>query len=385
MSNFAFDMKRTAWIGVWTLLHVHLLCAQTVSTILPGGSGIDEALFRAANGVLYGTGYDNGTLNTFAPGAAVPVLDALDSPSEMAELSDGRIAVAESQGHRIVLFDPVDETQTLLTSMIPNPAGLVRMPGSDSLLVSSVFTNSLYCLAPNGDTSLYLSSPLFNAPVSMLWDDANNLYTANYYSGRIVRKAPDDSVYTFCTLPTSSLGHIARFGSYIYATGVFTHQIYRIDINTAEWTVYAGSTQGAVDGGLDTALFNSPNGISISATGDSLYISEYNTKAIRLISGILPPVGLNEAGHSLPPDEPRVWPNPVRTTFFLHHAAGPEPLQVQLFDTKGALVFADLPADPVGEGLLQVHLPSRCAEGLYLLQYANTTSVKTIQVYIGGE
>lgn len=378
-------MKRTAWIGLWTLLHVHLLCAQTVSTIVPGGSGIDEALFRSAGGVLYGTGYDNGTLNTFAGGPATVVLDALDRPSEMAERSDGRIAVAESQGHRVVLFDPVDQSRTVLTSTITNPAGIIKLPDGDSLLVSSASQNALYRVAPNGDTSLYLSNPLLNAPVSMVWDDAQNLYIANYSDGHILRRAPDGSVSVFCTLPTSSLGHIVRSGNSIYATGVFTHEIYSVDIADGSWMVFAGASQGSVDGGLDVALFDSPNGIAVSATGDSLFISEYNTKAVRLISGISTAVGVHQPLHVQTLQGLRVWPNPVRGTFYLECGAEREPLHLQLFDAQGALILANVQTQSLGEGLHQLNLPARCSEGLYVLQRTTRTGVEAIRLYLSRD
>ena len=212
---------------------------QMVSTYLPNNTGVDEALFRAGNGQLYGTGYLNGTLNTFNNQGVIQVLDSLSNPSEMAELSTGEIAVAESQGNRILLYDTATGNHQVLTNNIQNPAGIIKMTNSDTLLVSSLSDNNIYQISPNGEASLYLQSNLLNVPVSFAWDDSNNLYIANYNNGVILKKDQNNNLTEFCDLPTTSLGHIVKVGNALFATGVFSHKIYKVDLNTGSWNIFA--------------------------------------------------------------------------------------------------------------------------------------------------
>lgn len=378
-------MKRTIILSFIFLLLVHLLLAQTVTTILQNGSGIDESLFRTDNGELYGTGYVNGTLSTFTVGSSYPVLDSLDNPSEMAELSNGVIAITESQGNRVILFDPQSQTKQLLTGALPNPAGIIKLLDSDTLLVSSTSANSVYRVAPNGDTSLYLTGNLFNSPVSLLWDDSNNLYIANYSSGMIVKKESNGSLIPFCTLPTSSLGHMVKVGNMIYATGVFNHKIFKINLANAEWNIYAGSTQGSIDGDLSIAQFNSPNGIAASVTGDSIYISEYNTQSIRLISGVLSTLGQNEGSHQIDANLIKIWPNPVQKSFYIHPGDKIEPFHLQLFDLNGIVISNDLVAQKRSGNVINVCLPGNLSDGLYFLQVISNSMSHTQKIIISNE
>ena len=378
-------MIRAVFLGFLLFINSHLLKAQMVTTIVQNGSGIDESLFRSHSGELYGTGYANGTLSTFNGGYSTVVLDSLDSPSEMVELSNGTIAIAESQGNRIVLFNPLNQTERLLTNAIPNPAGISKMPKSDTLLVSSTSTNSIYRVAPNGDTSLYLSSNLFNSPVSLLWDDINNLYIANYGSGMIVKKSSSGSIIPFCTLPTSSLGHMIRVKNMIYATGVFSHHIYKIDIATALWSTYAGSTQGSTDGSLSIARFNSPNGITASITGDSLYISEYNTQTIRLIRGVLSTLGQLDEGHQPIVNSIKTWPSPIQTSFFVQVEERNEPFHLQLFNLSGILISTDLIAQQVSANVIRVKLPGSLSDGLYFLRFTSSSMSHSKRIIVCNE
>jgi hypothetical protein len=70
---------------------------------------------------------------------------------------------------------------------------------------------------------------------------------------------------------------------YLSASGL--NKIHKLTLN-GELTVFAGTgTANSLDGAKDKASFNQPNGIVASITGDTLYVSEIGSKAIRFITG----------------------------------------------------------------------------------------------------
>ena len=95
----------------------------------------------------------------------------------------------------------------------------------------------------------------------------------------------------------SSLGFIEWNKGYIYGTSFGSHRIYRID-SANQHELVAGSSSGYQDGPGLLARFQSPNGIINSKGGDSLFISEFGTPRIRVITG-LDSIGLVSRGSGL--------------------------------------------------------------------------------------
>jgi sugar lactone lactonase YvrE len=356
--------------------------AQTVSTLVPKGSKIDESIFLTSNGILYGAGYLSGSLYTFNGGSAVELLDSLKSPSEIVELSNGDIVIAESKGHKVTLYNPSTSLRRVLTNEIQNPAGLTNLLHSDTLLVSSTSTNSIYKVTPNGDSSLYLKNSLLNAPVSFAWDDLDNLYIANYSDGVIIKKSPNNTVTTFCTLPTSSLGHIVKIGNFIYATGVFNHKIYRVELVTGKWKIFAGSSQGSTDGTIALAQFNTPNGLAASISGDSLYISEYSTQAVRLISAISENIGIERNNNTRLISSAKIWPNPVHRDFFIELQGSEGDLSLTLYSAIGQRVDVDIDIESGARNSYSASLKENLPKGIYFLKLSNADGFLTKRILV---
>jgi|GEM_PF-4247351 len=359
--------------------------AQKVSTFVQSYSDIDESLFQSSNGILYGTGYLSGSLYIFNTEGVTPVLNSLDHPSEMAELSSGAIAIAESQGNRISLYDPSTSSHQILTNDILNPAGLINLLDSDTLLVSSTSTNDIYKVFPNGDTSLYLSNYILDTPVSFVWDDFNNLYIANYASGVIAKKTSENIVTEFCILPTTSLGHIIKIGNYIYATGVFDHRIYQVNIATGVWDLFAGSTKGMIDGDISAAKFDTPNGIVASQTGDSLYISEYNTQSVRLISGISMATGIDLLNERVSSSSITVWPSPIRRTFSIELQGYNGSIFPELYTAMGTKMEVEVDIQQSSQNTYHGSIIGSLTTGVYFLKVIHETGIESKKIIIKND
>jgi hypothetical protein len=373
---------KSSTIGLLLFSCSTLCLSQTVSTFVSNSVAIDEALFRTENGQLYGTGYVNGTFNSFDEGFVLPLLDSLENPSEITELSTGEIAIVESQGDRIMLYDPVNDTAEILTSDIQNPAGILKMPDSDTLLVSSLLNNSIYSVSPDGDTNAYLSNSLFDAPVSLVWDDSNNLYIANYNSGIIVKKSADNTVTQLCSLPTTSLGHIIRIGNTLFATAVFDNKIYKIDLTTGSWAIFAGSSQGSDDGDINVAKFNTPNGITASISGDSLFVSEYNTKSIRLISGVLNHIGIPELPENSSKNLIALWPNPIQDELYILFKKPDTFFRIELVGSHGITTPLYTKALSQQNNTVKIDIPNSLSSGFYFLKMSSENGIETRKIII---
>lgn len=273
----------------FALLTSLLVCSlmgfsQTVTTLIPSGSGIDDMLFRASNGKIYGSGFDNGHLYVIDGGQVSLVTDTLRNANGIAEDSGGNLFVADHLPGRIWKISPFGKITHFAN--ISRPSGIIKMPDSDTLLVTGYTNHRIYKLAPDGNITVWLQGGLLSGPVGLTYDEHNTLYIGNFTNGRILKVDSTGTLSTVVAIPGGNLGFVIYSRGFLYATMFQSHKIYKIFPETGLFTLYAGSFPGSVDGPLATATFNGPNGVLASSTGDSLYISDYHTKSIRLITGL---------------------------------------------------------------------------------------------------
>lgn len=193
------------------------------------------------------------------------------------------------------------------------PSGIIKSQNSDTMIFTQYKDHKVCKLAPDGSIHLMKSGMPLNGPVGLTYDQSGKLYVANFDDRKIHRFDADSVVSYVATMPGPGngwLGFITHAKGTLWGTGYNDHRIYRIYQNYTDSTaLYAGSTAGNIDGTLNDAKFNSPNGIVASLTGDSLYVSDFNSGRIRIIS-FSGPNGIYEqqkkSGNVL------VYPNPSR-------------------------------------------------------------------------
>ena len=277
---------RVALLLASLLGYVLMGYAQHVSTLIAPGSGIDDMLFLASNGKIYGSGFDNGNLYVYDGNQVTLVTDTMQNANGIAEDSQGNLFVADhmrSQIWKVSSFGKV----TLFTN-IPRPSGIIKMPTSDTLLITSYTQDRIYKVAPDGTSSLYLIGGLLDGPVGLTYDDEQTLYIGNFDNGRILKVDSTGNLVEVVALPGGSLGFVIYSNGFLYATLFSSHKIYQIFPESGLYSLMGGSVAGNLDGPLSTATFNGPNGILASVTGDTLYVSDYNTERVRIITGLRP-------------------------------------------------------------------------------------------------
>ncbi len=313
------------------------LRAQTVTTITTAASKIDDDFLFDAAGNLYGSNYVGATVyKRAADGTESVFVNGIGSPNGLALRADSTIILADNTGNKLYRLFP-NGSKEVFVEPFSGPSGILPLPGTDTLLVTSYTTHRVWKVAPDGSVADFLTHPQFNGPTGLCYDDSMNLYVANFNDRKIFKVTPDGEVSFFTQPPQGqNIGFIAYAKGNIYATAMNAHKIYKIDLN-GNYLVWLGSAAGNADGDASVARFNRPNGIRASASGDTLYVSDFGSKRVRRITNLNGSTGAHTA--VTPEWKLAVSPNPLvaeaAVTFDLPDAAT---LSLGLYDERGRRV-----------------------------------------------
>ena len=262
------------------------LFAQEVKTIVSSSSFNDGLAINSKNELFASYYYNstvakiqlNGTVSTYATG--------LSDPNGLTFGYDQLLYIPNAKSNSIVRIN-ADGSKTTIVNSITNPTGL-RFRADSSLLIAQYQLNRISILDNQGNLSTFLSNALLNGPVGLDFDEHKNLFIGNFNNGAILKFTPDGILYELARIP-SQLGFITYSHGYIYATGFQTNKIYRVHTKTEILDEYVGTGSATtVDYRVPFASFNGPNGIVASNTGDTLFVSEFGSRSLRMITNILP-------------------------------------------------------------------------------------------------
>ncbi|BDS13476.1 T9SS type A sorting domain-containing protein [Aureispira anguillae] len=265
----------------------HCLWGQTVSTFFSSpAQRIDDALFADQQGNVYGSHYQGANVyKVTASGQISPVAVGLNTPNGLAFDTQGNLLVCDNVGNRIY---KLDSTGTYLdTFFVTNPSGIIKELDSDTMIFTTYTGHQLMKLAPDGSISPFHAGAPLNGPVGLTYDDNGQLYVGNF-GDRKIFKVYEDSLAYVATIPGGSyLGFITYAQGALWGTTFNQHKIYKVNpsfIDSVVW--YTGLGQGSTNGAINQATFSQPNGIVASPSGDTIYISDFGTGEVRMISGI---------------------------------------------------------------------------------------------------
>ncbi len=362
----------------------YLLLAQNVSTLIGPDIGINDALVLDSQGNLYGSDHEGLSVYKYSSEGDLSVFATFSHhPNGMVMDGEDNLYVSTPPGNKIFKIAP-DGTVTQYGPDIPNPNGIIFEYDSDTMIVTSYPNNTVGKLAPDGVFTPWLSNNGFDGPLGLSYDQNQMLYVANFNDGKIFKVENDQLVY-FATIPGGSVGtsyfstgYIQWSGNYLYATGFGVNKVFRVNMQGLVEEVAGSGIAGLQDGPASTARFFYPNGICASKTGDSLFISDYETHAVRIISDITTDVRSTKQ----PDMRFRCFPNPVFYKAYIRMEV-PHEMEscYQLVDMKGRFVAEGKWHLASGENHREIStsfLPS----GTYLLTviYQNEHFTKSILV-----
>ncbi len=315
---------------------------QTVSTFLTG-SGLNGpdgfAIDTTGNLIVANWGGGSGTtVLKITPDASVTVIDSTsDAPDGLAFDSAGYLYISDYNSGKITRTSPAGVKTDFATGL--NHPSALAFDNEWNLYVSNYGGGTVSKITPGGSVSVFASG--FSRPIGLVFDPDGNLYVSNYNTGIVNKVTPDGNVSVFATVPnpsTSRIQYLARGQSgNLYLPAYGHHKIYKIS-PAGNVNVLAGTgVAGGKDGPADSAQFNGPNSIALTAEGN-LFVSEYNANRIRLITGVEFPVGIKDRG--LSPSSGFIleknFPNPFRDrTYLLVHAFRPGSILIQITTSQG--------------------------------------------------
>lgn len=331
-------MQRILFL-VLPLLASSAMNAQVVTTILDAPTQVDDALFRDPAGNLYGSHYMGSNVYRIAPdGDVTTFVGGSNTPNGIAMNGLGQFYVADNNGNRI--YHVANDGTPIDTFDVINPSGLLKAWDSDTILFTQYLPDKLGKLAPDGSiTTAFEGTPL-NGPVGLAYTDDGTLYVANYTDRKIHRVVGGTLEYV-ATVPGPSsgvLGFITAGGGTLYGTSWNSHAIYAIEpaYSDSVRLIAGGNGQGNTDGDVATAQFNQPNGILAVAGGDTLYVSDFGSKNIRMITGVL--AGIAEQSG---PEVLRIIPDASGGSITLAmDRAWPQGSTCEIHDVQGRRVYS---------------------------------------------
>ncbi len=279
-------MKPILSILIFLVISVSSSYSQTVSTLLPAGSVIDDDILVLPDRSLLLSAFVAGQTYRYSNGMSSIFADTLSTSNGLAYDSQGNVFICDYNTRRILKVDTTGK-KTVFNNEITTPSGLIKMPNSDTLIATSAVRRRLFKIAPDGSSQEYFYDVKMDGPVGLAYDTANVLYVANFNQPTIYRVTPNDTLSLLCRLPGTTIGFIAHHNGWLYATLFNENQIYKVNISTGDYQLLAGDTAaGSVDGALVDARFDGPNGIALTPSGDTMYITDFNTKSLRMITGL---------------------------------------------------------------------------------------------------
>lgn len=313
------------------------LCAQiTVSTVVDSTAFkfTDDLIFDAA-GNLYCADYGGDKVFKRTPAGDLSIfVSGLNTPNGLAFDSQGNLFICDNVGNRIYKVDA--NGNFLDTFQVSYPSGILKDVASDTMIFTTYGAQStVQKLSPAGTISPFHSGSPLNGPVGLEYC-AGSLYLANFDDRKIFRVEADTLVFVAQLPGSGSLGFITCVDNKLFATAFQQHKIYRVDPISATVELFAGSTSGQVNGPLSQATFSSPNGIVANAAGDTMYVSQYPSGKLRMITGYS--LGISEKEMAGPFV---LYPNPAVDFLTVDIQADYLPCTLALITLDGKIVHTE--------------------------------------------
>ncbi|MEZ5064884.1 MAG: SMP-30/gluconolactonase/LRE family protein [bacterium] len=274
----------------------------------------------------------DGTISNLTTGIALPEGGTVDS--------DGIVYVSAWNTGLAQWIEP-DGTKHTLASGLAGPTGQAISPDGAYLYVAQYSSNSIAKVdRSDGSWTTFASGQGIAGPDGVSFDEAGNLYIANFLSSDILRADPSGNVELVATLPGNRTGYCEYRDGVLYVAGNSTHRIYAV-LPDGTWSVLAGTgVAGHVDGPALSAQFNLPNGIAVSVTGDTLFVADNGpVKSVRRIVLGDATAAVETLGSASPSLELRVSPNPFAGRSSLSYELPRRgTVSVAVYDVRGRVV-----------------------------------------------
>ncbi|MDC8006021.1 SMP-30/gluconolactonase/LRE family protein [Aureisphaera galaxeae] len=349
--------------------------AQTVTTFSQGTP--DDAIVLDSNGNIYCSQYTGDTVFKFTPAGDVEsFVTGLNTPNGLEFNSNDELYVCDGQGNTIYRFDS-SGTEIDSYPISGHPSGIIKFLDEETMYFTRFIGNTINILETDGTITTFSSDADLNGPVGLAMDGNGTLYVGNYTDRKIFRVLGNGDLEYIAQLPSEAgafpnLGFITYAQGKIWGTVLGSHKIYCVDPDLVDvYTVFTGSTQGSMDGDISEATFSLPNGIAFNDAGDTMYVTDFGPKNLRIISGIL-----STEESQLQNSILRLSPNPAQDRLVLEGDLNEGTYTVSMYTISGQLL-SEMSISSFGNRISEELNISNLQAGVYLVKISDGASTVT--------
>ncbi len=321
------------------LLLTSTVYSQTVGTVVPGSSSFNDGLAIDQDGNIYAAYFFNSVVTKITHDGGVSIFaSGFSDPNGINFDNEGNLLVPNAGAGRIDKVSPNGDVSALISIKTPHA---VLVDNEGNIYVAHYPSNDISKVDTSGNITTFWAGNGLNGPIGLNIDKKGNFYVGNFNDGRIFKRTPSGEITQIGDIP-GWMGFMTIAGDAIYATAYQRHQIYKVPLDGSGQSIFAGTGQaGSDDGDVSEATFNAPNGIVATSTGDTLYISDFETRSLRIITGVSGNVTSVDDKSELP-DHFRLeqnYPNPFNpSTTISFSLTKQENVKLTIYNTMGELV-----------------------------------------------
>lgn len=206
----------------------------------------------------------SGEVETFATGFNTASGNDFDS--------SGNLFQSSFDGKFISIVSPEGQVETFISDpLITGPVG-IAIDENNNLFVADYRSNKILKITKDKTVSVYSESTLLDGPNGLDFDQNQNLYVSNWNNTHIVKIEPNGVATVFADTPGNN-AHMIIQQDNIYAVGRGLHNIYTVNISTADVNPFLNNGRGNTDGSLSQAKISYPNDLAFSPDGNLMYIN----------------------------------------------------------------------------------------------------------------
>lgn len=367
-------------------LGMDYLNGQEVSTFIERPGTQFEAITWGPNNQVYTVDFATGEVFKLnLTSASVEVIGTFNGALGGALDQAGNFYVSEFNTGNIIRIDSANQS-TVFAEGLVGPAGILIDFEESIMYVANYFGNSISKI--NMQDSLptpevLASGGLINGPDGLVFSPEGDIISANFNNNNVQRITKAGEVSAFTQITSSiNTGYLVKLEDRYLITGANGNDLYELTF-TGDFNKIGGiGSAGNIDGPLEDAAFNFPNGIAVSPSGDSLLITESGAEGrIRLITGLNILTDLERLSLLT---TLKVSPNPASGFIQLELTLNkPDSLRIQLLDMQGKLVKTLMREALVAGSFRQTfELDSHTPSGLYLIAIQVGTNAIQQQIVI---
>ncbi len=293
-----------------TILQAQAAQAQHVTTLVTGitasgdvSLGHDGRLYVADFGIALGADNPNKVnVYSISPRGKVKIFSTgfggasgndfgRDGYLYQSDIGRGEVYRIAPNGHR-----------TRIASGLKDPVGVVLGPGK-VVYVTQCAANIISRITPSGNVQTLASGKPLNCPNGLTVGPDGNLYTTNFFDGAMIKiELPSGRMTLHANIPGGGNGHVGTANGRFYVASFRGRRIFEVTMAGDVCPIAGSGEAGNADGDGAAATFFRPNGIALSADGDTLYTNtmtkiveksdlSLHPNAVRKITGLrsLPP------------------------------------------------------------------------------------------------